>query len=1001
MDRRRVILCISSIVLLVSVGTISLFTTGETTNYLEATQEPGATIRDLGSNPIQPGPEPPIPPGLEEWIRFGESLWLRYGRWAVILALLVVFLLAARIFLTGLLESTGAALGKSLHTNTFRLLGQLRSSSLRDEDSLRYLGDLRQFSSRWEFERLPLHPPLQIDLQNAFIPLLASTDNRELRFEEYLDPSDSEELSELVFDRTKDIRVSELIERYPSVLLVGPMGSGKTAFLQHLTATLVASIEERSQYPLRKQLHWQQLGQLFPLYIPLGALGTFLSVEVGTHEQDTANPQIMLDYLGHYYRHLDLPDGFFAEKLTSNPCILMLDGLDEVTSYEDRVFLVELINRFCQTHKPARTVVTSRLDPRQEVDIFLPGFHEAHIAPIRWRDIRTFVERICGSGGAIQVAENLDFNMEARFRDEKCQDLITSIQINPTLRRLANNPLLLTIMSHINLSGGVVSGQIAEIFDQFTLVLLGWDTYRLGRSTRSIAEKLSLDELSPRSRRLILERLAFEMQKNRTTQLPRHEAVAVLENSLSGHSRVLASASQKKSRAETFLSLAALRSHLLTEKSGQVFFVHRAFQEYLSARYIARLDVFDAFFQEKLADLWWSECFKFTVAHLSSDSPERAEKLLGQAFASPHKFGLDSDASIQLLASSLMTANVDALSSITQEVSGKLSRILERDEGSLSAHEALESAFALGVIGDQRNLEETVVVPAGDVILGSSSMEIEELKTRISQEVRGGLEIDEFNDSILIDSFLSWLEYELPQHTSYVDEFFIAKFPVTNGQYRAFVLDRGYKTRTLWSSDGWNWLQAVSAGIGNIVPISLRNLELNNPNQPVVGVSWYEAEAFCNWLTRVMRDDGRIKETSKIRLPFEAEWEKAARFQQKTGESSLWPGADVWSDTMGNTARGGLGRTSPVGVYSNGRSSIGAEDMAGNVWEWCQLQIGSVPEESAESQLIPPTSRDVSLHAVKGGAWSLAPIFARCAARRLYSATTRSDLIGFRYVVKN
>ncbi|NJP07148.1 MAG: formylglycine-generating enzyme family protein, partial [Chloroflexaceae bacterium] len=108
----------------------------------------------------------------------------------------------------------------------------------------------------------------------------------------------------------------------------------------------------------------------------------------------------------------------------------------------------------------------------------------------------------------------------------------------------------------------------------------------------------------------------------------------------------------------------------------------------------------------------------------------------------------------------------------------------------------------------------------------------------------------------------------------------------------------------------------------------------NGADQPVVGVSWYEAVAYARWLSD---QTGR-----EYRLPTEAEWEKAAR----GSEGRIWPWGNEWRQDLANTAETGLEQTLAVGSYPDGASPYGALDMAGNAWEWCATRrIKTYPYE--------------------------------------------------------
>ncbi len=148
-----------------------------------------------------------------------------------------------------------------------------------------------------------------------------------------------------------------------------------------------------------------------------------------------------------------------------------------------------------------------------------------------------------------------------------------------------------------------------------------------------------------------------------------------------------------------------------------------------------------------------------------------------------------------------------------------------------------------------------------------------------------------------------------PQHQVFLKEYHLAVHEVTNREYEQFILAGGYSKKELWSPEGWKFITENRI----VIPAAWKLPGFRNPDYPVVGVSWYEAEAFAAW--------------AKKRLPTEAEWEKAAR---STG-GRLYP----W----GNRIKTGVGyrafsRPYIVGSFLANKSSYGIYDMAGNVWEW-------------------------------------------------------------------
>ncbi|HUV04068.1 MAG TPA: formylglycine-generating enzyme family protein [Armatimonadota bacterium] len=215
---------------------------------------------------------------------------------------------------------------------------------------------------------------------------------------------------------------------------------------------------------------------------------------------------------------------------------------------------------------------------------------------------------------------------------------------------------------------------------------------------------------------------------------------------------------------------------------------------------------------------------------------------------------------------------------------------------------------------------------------------------------------------------------ELPQHSVQLPDYWIGKYEATRGEYRKFIEAGGYSRSAFWSSDGWKWKEAEKGtqpdhwaaqenwGSGTFT---------QTDKHPVVGVTYYEAEAFCNW--------------AGGRLPTEAQWEKAARW---TGSrANVYPWGDVWDKEKCNNSRDSLcpGRqTAPVGSYPAGVSSYGCCDMAGNVWEWCKdwHNWESYTQTPPEGWVDPQGPTTGSYRLLRGGSWySNNSNYARCASR--------------------
>ncbi len=155
--------------------------------------------------------------------------------------------------------------------------------------------------------------------------------------------------------------------------------------------------------------------------------------------------------------------------------------------------------------------------------------------------------------------------------------------------------------------------------------------------------------------------------------------------------------------------------------------------------------------------------------------------------------------------------------------------------------------------------------------------------------------------------------------------------PVTCGEWRAFVEAGGYADSASWTPDGWAWRQrhSVEAPLGWVLAPDgrwwIHGVNLDHL-QPVTGVSWYEAQAFCAWLG--------------VRLPTEREWQCAAAWDPEHGRERPWPWGDAPPDPRRVNAGGGLPGPTAVGSYPRSLSFFGHHQLLGDVWEWVQRGVG-------------------------------------------------------------
>jgi len=347
----------------------------------------------------------------------------------------------------------------------------------------------------------------------------------------------------------------------------------------------------------------------------------------------------------------------------------------------------------------------------------------------------------------------------------------------------------------------------------------------------------------------------------------------------------------------------------------------------------------------------------------------------------------------------------------------------------------LQAGFILGRIGDPRFeateingvkvvLPQMVDVPAGKYLIGSVEGEQDSYKQ------------------------------EYPQHTVDLPAFSIGKWSVTNAEFACFMEAGGYANEKYWQGDlAQRWLKGEEVAGGQLKsyidiwkilqtyddvrktleqsknfkpsdvdfyeriakmseeemkeyfgkslsqksrsqPEYWKNRERNNPSQPVVGITWFEAKAYCVWLSEVTGKE--------YRLPTEVEWEAAARGLPSPSQGEglgvrVYPWGNDWDKEKANSLEGRVMKPSPVGAYTaaGAVSSFGAEDQAGNVYDWTSSLYLPYPYDTEKSEV----SEADGERTVRGGSWYFNLRLVRCANRLGYVPDSFSNNIGFRLVV--
>ncbi|MFZ4663722.1 MAG: NACHT domain-containing protein [Caldilineaceae bacterium] len=743
----------------------------------------------------------------------------------------------------------------------------------------------------------------------------------------------------------------------PQIVLLGDPGSGKSTLTQRLAALLaavgsddpkrLADLAEPEVTELTVILNY--LGrQVLPVRVVLNRWAQQLTPAATGCADDLINECVRL--IGQVGTVAPLKEHFLARVQATPPTVLLLlDGLDEVTDEGKRTTLLAAIADFQRAHEATPMILTCRVRPYQSWQktgkaLDRPAYT---LAPLTTPAIAQFLDRwhaeLVGASlyqpeQAAQAARQLLSAINDRNRRE--------------LGEMAGTPLLLTMMARVNYQRGLPNSR-AELYELFVDQLL-YEWERQKQDTRgqptSLEALLQSANVTQGSLTRALNELAYTIHSQAATANTqndtRHDTVDIPVSQLEGALKPLhpGPRGEKAKWAAEVLELIADRSGLInaidTTAGAELYkFSHRTFQEYLAARWLATGET-----KEKLA--------KFKT-HLAEESWREALLLgIGHLVAAP--FNNYDDALVVI--DELLPVAVHDSATARQIV--LLGEAYTRLLGPQRAQEA-----------GNRKAAERVARQLPPVL--HTTMQQRELPPRLRLEA--GLLLDDLGHlPVDLDNLVT-----INAVRTLGSEFKIGKYPVTNYQYRRFVEAGGYGDEQWWSEEGWQYKEQRQWQ----EPRWWDDARFNRAGQPVVGISWYETEAYCRWLTVFWRKNNKITEAEVVRLPTRAEWEAAAR--NKHGPKYPW-GATDFDPACANTEESNLGQTTPVDMYPAGRSADGVWDIAGNVFEW----TADRHEEDKDRAWL------------KGGSWYSDKDYAKSsAAVGWHIGLVRNYYFGFRVVV--
>ena len=524
--------------------------------------------------------------------------------------------------------------------------------------------------------------------------------------------------------------------------------------------------------------------------------------------------------------------------------------------------------------------------------------------------------------------------------------MIGVIRGDENILSIATNPLMLTILALIEHEGGELPRSRADLYEKCLVMFTGrWE------KLRSMHEK-KREDFSFGDRRItddtvveFLGPIAWDMLDKASTEIEYKELKHRLSEIFNKRNKDMLFS---KEQADDFIAILKERSGIIQEVStGSYGFMHQTFQEYLAARVLTDLsDDRIEQFGSKLFEAKWKEVVLLCAASLK----KRDASLFIKGIMEKETEHFEN----------LILAGECVIDTGRDKIFDDLYDNLIREmvlaaTGNFQIEHRVAIAETLGYLGDTRDLEYFITI-------------------------RGG-------------------NYPIKRSDFAINPFEMCKYPVTNQWYAKFIEDKGYKNKTHWSGQGKQWLDYTQATL----PVYWRDRRWNCPNAPVVGVCWYEADAFARWLT-LTRNDGYV-----YSLPDENQWEAvAAGFENR---EYPW---GKWEEGRCNTSESNIDKTSAVGIFTKGDTPEGISDMAGNVWEWTKTDYHSKKPLTdfrfdVDLQKLRDDGKYTELHSkldkkesqlpvIRGGSWLSDRDLARCADRSRSDPDYRFFNVGFRCV---